>query len=140
VPGPLPKPPSQRRRRNAGPQLKTLPPEGRQEPVPDLPERAGGWLSTTREWWARIWKSPMATEWLAADYDTVLRLAYMVDAEARGDGNTVLRREIRYLEDAFGLNPASRARLRWQIGEVAETETQPPRPQVRRLRAVDLAP
>jgi hypothetical protein len=39
-----------------------------------------------------------------------------VDWEARGEGNVTLRREIRLLEDAFGLNPASRARLRWQIG------------------------
>ncbi len=57
----------------------------------------------------------MATQWLDADHDTLLRLAHMIDAEARGEGGTVLRREIRYLEDAFGLNPASRARLRWQI-------------------------
>jgi hypothetical protein len=64
----------------------------RKEPVPDLPERPGGWLQGTREWWRRIWESPMATEWLGADHDTVLRLAYMVDADARGEGGTVLRR------------------------------------------------
>jgi hypothetical protein len=120
VPGPVPKHPSQRRRRNVGPQFKRLPAEGRREPVPDLPEKAGGWLSTTRDWWGRVWKSPMATEWLEADHDTVLRLAYMVDAEGRGEGGTVLRREIRYLEGAFGLNPASRARLRWEVEPTGE--------------------
>jgi hypothetical protein len=79
----------------------------------------------------------MATEWIDADFDTILRLALMQDAEARGEGNTVLRREIRLLEDAFGLNPASRARLRWQVCEDAKTEAQAPRPEVRRVRAVD---
>ena len=58
----------------------------------------------------------MATEWIDADFATVHRLAMMLDAEARGEGTVTLRREIRYLEDRFGLNPASRARLRWQIG------------------------
>jgi hypothetical protein len=136
VPGPPPKPPSQRRRRNADPQFKTLPAEGRQEPVPDLPERASGWLPSTRDWWERIWKSPMATQWIEADFDTIHRLALMQDAEARGEGGTVLRREIRLLEDAFGLNPASRARLRWQIGEREETKRPSPW-DVRRIRAVD---
>jgi hypothetical protein len=58
----------------------------------------------------------MATQWLDAEFDTIHRLALMHDAEARGEGSVTLRREIRYLEDAFGLNPASRARLRWGIG------------------------
>jgi hypothetical protein len=82
----------------------------------------------------------MATQWLEADYDTLRRLAYMVDAEARGEGGTVLRREIRLLEDAFGLNPAARARLRWQIGDDAKPEARASRPNVRRLRAVDPEP
>ena len=57
----------------------------------------------------------MATQWLDADFDTIHRLALMRDAAARGEGSVTLRREIGYLEDAFGLNPASRARLRWVI-------------------------
>lgn len=101
-----------------------LPAAGRQEPVPDLPERPGGWLPGTCEWWQRIWKSPMATEWLDAEFDTIHRLAYMIDAASRGEANATLLREIRYLEDAFGLNPASRARLRWQIAD--ETSRQRP--------------
>jgi hypothetical protein len=136
VPGPPPKPPSQRRRRNADPQFKTLPAEGRQEPVPDLPERASGWLPSTRDWWERIWKSPMATQWIEADFDTIHRLALMQDAEARGEGGTVLRREIRLLEDAFGLNPASRARLRWQIGPEGGAGVRT-LPTVHRIRAVN---
>jgi hypothetical protein len=49
----------------------------------------------------------------------------MRDAEARGEGNTVLRREIRYLEEAFGLTPASPARLRWRIGAEAVVRSLP---------------
>lgn len=116
MPGPLPKPPGQRRRRNSGPAFKTLPAEGRQGPVPKLPRRAKAWLPSTRQWWERIWRSPMATEWIPADEDTLVRLAMMLDWEARGEANATLRHEIRLLEDRFGLNPASRARLRWQIG------------------------
>jgi len=122
VPGPPPKPPGQRRRRNAGPPATVLPAEGRQEPVPELPDREIGWLPSTREWWGRIWRSPMATQWIEADRNTLLRLAMMRDWETRGDGGTVLRREIRLLEDAFGLNPASRARLRWEIGPAGGAE------------------
>jgi hypothetical protein len=66
----------------------------------------------------------MATIYIDADFDTIHRLALMRDVEARGEGNATLRREIRLLENAFGLNPASRARLRWQIGDA--TETKPP--------------
>jgi hypothetical protein len=139
VPGPVPKHPSQRRRRNTGPQFKTLPAEGRKEPVPELPERPGGWLPSTRDWWRRIWKSPMATEWIEADHDTLLRLAYMVDAEARGQGGTVLYREIRLLESSFGLNPASRVRLRWEIGPEGGADVQRPSDS-RQLRAVDRRP
>ena len=138
MPGPPPKPPGQRRRRNAGPQFKVLPAEGRQEPVPELPDRPNGWLPSTREWWERIWKSPMATQWVEVEYWTLVRLARMIDLERRGEANTVIRREIRYLEDAFGLNPASRARLRWQIGPEAGAEMREVA-SFRRLRAVDPA-
>jgi hypothetical protein len=117
VRGPPPKPVSQRRRRNRTLPTTVLPAEGRQEPVPELPEKPDGWLPATRKWWSRIWTSPMATQWIDADFDTILRLALMQDADARGEGNATLRREIRLLHEAFGLSPASRARLRWEIGE-----------------------
>jgi len=115
---------------------KVLPAEGRQEPVPNLPPRRGGRLPSTREWWNRIWKSPMATEWIDADFDTIPRLALMVDADARGESSVTLRREIRLLGDAFGLNPASRVRLRWQIGTEDGAAIRR-RSDVWRLRAVD---
>ncbi len=93
--------------------------------MPKLPDRPNGWLPSTRDWWERIWKSPMATEWLDADFDTIHRLAMMLDWEGRGEGNVTLCREIRYLEDAFGLNPASRVRLRWEIGPEGGADGQP---------------
>ncbi len=137
MPGPAPKPPGQRRRRNATVPYTVLPAEERQEPVPELPSRNGGWRPSTREWWETIWKSPMATQWHAADFDTLHRLAMMRDWEARGEANATLRREIRLLEDRFGLNPTSRARLRWQIGPEAGAELREVRPGIRRLRAID---
>ena len=136
MPGPPPKAPGQRRRRNVGPEFKVLPAEGRQKPVPELPSRKGGWRQSTVDWWERVWKSPMATEWIDADFATVHRLAMMLDAEARGEGTVTLRREIRYLEDAFGLNPAARARLHWQIGPEGGAEVRR-LPSSRRIRAID---
>ena len=62
-----------------------------------------------------------AIKWLEVEFWTLLRLASMVEAEKRGEANATLLREMRYLEDAFGLSPASRRRLRWVIeGEDGE--------------------
>jgi hypothetical protein len=67
----------------------------------------------------------MATQWLDAEFDIIHRLAMMLDAEAQGEGGVVLRREIRYLENAFGLNPGARQRLRWKVGEEGADKVQP---------------
>lgn len=105
--------------------------------MPKLPDRPNGWRQSTVDWWERIWKSPMATQWLEVEYWTLLRLAYMVEAEKRGEANATLLREMRYLEDAFGLNPASRVRLRWQIGPEGGAEVRDIRSAAHRVRAVD---
>ena len=128
-----PKPPGQRRRRNAGQsQWKQLPAEGSKNAAPDLPDL--DWLDSTVEWWETIWASPMATAWQPADVDALIRLARLRDADARGEGSVSALAQITALEDRFGLSPKARRALQWEISsaEVASAA----KPTKRRLRAV----
>lgn len=131
-----PKPPGQRRRRNAGQaQWRELPAEGRKGKAPELPEAE--WLDSTREWWVGIWASPMATVWVDADLDPLIRLARLRDEFSRGDLPISGLSALQALEDRFGLSPKSRRALQWEIkrGEVVEMPAQ----RGRKLRAVDTA-
>ena len=129
-----PKPPGQRRRRNAGQsQWKELPAEGRNGTAPELPDL--DWLDDTREWWATIWASPMATVWQPADVDPLIRLARLRDADARGEGSVSALAQITALEDRFGLSPKARRALQWEIN-TAEGSAGQSQPTKRRLRAV----
>lgn len=139
MPGPVPKQPGQRRRRNRQPAgTKLLPAGGRVGPTPPLGKRPGGgsWLKSTREWWRVLWASPMATEYQDADAWTLRRVAFMYDLAGRGELNAALTRELRLLLDAFGLTAYGRRRLGWWIaeGEVVELRSAP---SPRRLRATD---
>lgn len=116
MPGPLPKPPDQRRRRNKDQgQWQLLPSEGRHGRPPDLPTRRPAWLKATRAWWKTIWASPMATVWLPADVPALVRLATLVELVGRGEASTVLLWEMRQIEDRFGLSPRSRRALQWEV-------------------------
>jgi hypothetical protein len=81
----------------------------------------------------------MATEWIAADEDTLIRLAYMLDAEARGQANATLRGEIRHLEDRFGLSPMARRKLGWEVGPEGGADVRR-LPSRRRVQAIDPNP
>src|ERR1700746_2687054 len=133
---PSPKPPGQRRRRNAGQsQWKELPAQGRSGRVPVLPGEE--WLDSTRAWWATIWRSPMATVWQEADEDSLVRLARLRDDFRRGELPVSALGAIQQLEDRFGLSPKSRRALQWEI-ERADVEAVRTKPaQIRTLRAVD---
>ncbi|HWH14239.1 MAG TPA: hypothetical protein VNT51_05795 [Miltoncostaeaceae bacterium] len=142
MPGPPPKHPSQRRRRNADGAaalgVTRLPREGRSERKPALPKRrpdGKAWSAVARSWWRTAWSSPMAAVWIEADVPSLLRLAMLVDDQANGvevvDGEgaahvvpvavTVLG-EIRQLEDRFGLSPLARRRLQWEIAQAEKDE------------------
>jgi hypothetical protein len=90
------------------------------------------------EWWASLWRSPMASEYLDADMRGGLYLLadlHQLRWESRGSAD-VLRQvaaEIRLQEVRFGLSPIDRNRLRWTIdaGERAAEQTE-----VRRARTV----
>ena len=129
-----PKPPGQRRRRNAGQsQWKQLPAEGSKNAAPDLPDL--DWLDSTVEWWETIWASPMATAWQPADVDALIRLARLRDADARGEGSVSALAQITALEDRFGLSPKARRALQWEISSGSNVASLA-EPKKRRLRAV----
>ena len=130
-----PKPPGQRRRRNAGQaQWKQLPASGRKGKTPALP--GDDWLESTHEWWATIWASPMATAWEDADRDALIRLARLRDDFHRGELPVSALSALQQLEDHFGLSPKARRALQWEIAK-ADVVDLPKRVESRRLRAIE---
>lgn len=134
---PQPKPPGQRRRRNAGQsQWRELPAEGREGDVPKFP--AGHKLSKFQQsYWETIWRSPMAVAFVDADVPALVRLTLLVGGAMSGDDKAAA--EARQLEDRFGLSPKSRRALQWEIKQAEKDDGAVDRPvaDVRRLRAVD---
>lgn len=122
---PVPKPPSERRRRNVTGVKPDhiLPVDGRTGPVPDCPIRLG---SIGMEVWRWLWHTPQATKWHgeAAVYPLArLAMAYeeLITEGTDGDQNyrAQLQRQIETSEDKWGLNPKAMAALHWFFGEPA---------------------
>lgn len=114
--GPLPKDPSQRRRRNADAVSTTvLPATGPDGPTPELP---GGhdYDSRTLVWYETWRNSPQAVTFLATDWQRLHMLAELVQQyweEPRKD----LLAEVRLNEASLGGTAADRMRLRWTVAE-----------------------
>jgi hypothetical protein len=135
----LRKPPGTTRRRQAGPAARVLPAEGRKGKPPALPRKRPAWLAETRQWWARIWRSPSAAMWQEADYDVAVRLARIREELARRPDVAALHAAASALEDRLGLSPRARRALGWEVGERQAPPEAPPAPSAsarRRLRAV----
>jgi hypothetical protein len=121
--GPLPKDPALRQRRNksATAAKLTLAPSGVE--VPELPERLDEdgapieWHERTLAWWDDVWTSPMAPEFLKADWHGLFMLAELEDAfhDAGIRGKIELAKEIRLQRAMFGLTPMDRRRLQWEV-------------------------
>lgn len=136
----LRKPPGTTRRRQLGPSARVLPAEGRKGKAPPLPRKRPAWLAETRQWWARIWRSPSAAMWQEADYDVAVRLARIREELARQPNVAALHAAASALEDRLGLSPRARRALGWEVGEPqAPPAAAAPAPTPsgrRRLRAV----
>lgn len=118
--GPLPKDPSQRRRRNADAVTTTvLPAEGPQGPTPDLPGH--DYDSRTLAWYETWRTSPQAATFLPTDWQRLHMLAEMVQQYWEEPRKELLA-EIRLNEAALGGTAADRIRLRWTVAE-PENET-----------------
>lgn len=118
MPGPIPKDPMIRQRRNRVVTRATLPPEDEvKKRVPPLPKRSEPWHKLTRVWWRDVWNSPMATEFLRADIHGLYILAELVDRFWR-EPSKELAAEIRLQRQCFGLTPIDRRRLQWEVERV----------------------
>lgn len=84
MPGPPPKHPSQRRRRNIeGSSSRTLADTSTPRSRPPTLPGSKGLLPETRKWWKTAWASPMAEVWTDADVPALVRLALLHDLTAR---------------------------------------------------------
>jgi len=123
MPGPLPKDPAKRQRRNKSATRALLPAE--ENPIkraPSLPTIEGReWSPLTVRWWRDIWRSPQRAEFLRADLASLFRLVVLVDM-FWVSFDLEIAREIRLLEREFGFTPLSRRRLEWSIAQTEEAK------------------
>lgn len=110
--GPAPKDPALRQRQNKASTKATLY-EREDASAPDMP-KGRRWVQQTKEWWRDVWKSPMATEFLQADWHALYRLAVLVDMFWR-EPSVQLSKQIMSEEARFGLTPLDRRRLEWKV-------------------------
>lgn len=123
MPGPSPKHPSTRARRNKTTTAATLQSNGRAAPA--LPEREVLWHDMTLAWWSDIWASPMSPEWDDSDVHNVYILAALYDdiwrAETAKDRKEAAG-EYRLQRKDLGLTPYDRRRLEWTIESADEAK------------------
>ena len=139
MPGPAPKPPSERRRRNRVDEI--VLPAVHDRPFPPLPQKypGGAFMAATRAWYEAVCRSPMAASWLDVDFVRLQDVAMVRDLWFR-TGNVKFLQELRLQEAAFGLTPGDRAKMRMVVKDApADVVRLPEKRAARRLRAVDPA-
>lgn len=141
MPGPMPKDPAIRQRRNKSSTRALLPAETAPiQRAPRLPAKPDGktWQALTRRWWLDVWHSPQRHEFLRVDLGALFRLAILVDAFWTS-GELELAREVRLLEREFGLTPLSRRRLEWTVAQADEATDRREQQRVARAQVIDVA-
>lgn len=139
MPGPLPKDPATRQRRNKTATAATLPADGGSSvETPELPPRMievdgelreGEWHPMAVAFWDDVWASPMAPEFLDSDVHGLYVVLALTDGYWRRmetgqvSGANELAKELRLQRQSYGLSPIDRRRLQWEVdkGEQAET-------------------
>ena len=120
-PGPAPKQPSQRRRRNApaGGEWIELPSTVEKPILPPLPRRSKGrWSARTRQTWDAWRRDPATAQYGPADVHYALDTIRLQEECARGRHS--LAGEIRLRMDGLGLTPKGKRNLRWRVAEPGE--------------------
>lgn len=123
MPGPRPKDPAVRARRNKASTHDILDPNERVTKAPSLTKDILGVeliRPQVHRWWRVVWRSPMAPRWLEADVE-VLYLIATLRNKFVGDPTPTLASEIRQQEARLGLDVMSRRRADWRI-ENSRTE------------------
>lgn len=138
MPGPLPKDPALRQRRNKSATRAILPAENLPiTGMPRLPKNPlGEWHALTRSWWRDVWSSPQHNEFLRADLGALYRLAILVDMFWKS-GKLAVAKEIRFMEREFGLTPLSRRRLEWTVAQTEDTVDRHERRRIKNAVIID---
>lgn len=119
MPGPAPKDPAARRRRNTSAGKTVLPAGGREGDAPAWPIAS----ASEPPVWAELWRLPQAVAWERnALVRQVARYAMLLEAAEVPDAKAALLGEVRQMEDRLGLNPKAMRSLLWEIStdELAE--------------------
>lgn len=124
MPGPPPKHPSQRRRRNASPGFIQLDPAGRQGDPPEWPLITSPSVQAAQleeRKWRDLWNLPQALEWerMRCYDDVALYTRAWVLASMSAD-DTKLLAEVRQLDAKIGVSPKAMQGLRWEIPQQLE--------------------
>ena len=141
MPGPAPKPDSQRVRRSAplAGSVTRLPAEGRVGAAPVWP--LGGDAPSV---WAELWATPQAAAWERLGWTRVVARYCSVLVATEVEPTAAMLGEVRQLEDRLGLTPMAMLRLRWEIAsdELAEQRDSTPkaRPRLKVVAADAVAP
>lgn len=114
-----PKPPDQRRRRNATPGFLQIDPTPRTDPTPDWPLEPNA-IDVIRDRemrrWEELWQLPQAREWERMQcYVTVALYARLEVLVALDMTNPKLLMELRQLDATIGISPRSILGLHWEI-------------------------
>ena len=139
MPGPAPKDPSLRARRNKASTRSTL--NGDHDiKAPPLPAGVK-WHKNTRAWWRDAWASPMAPEYTDTDRHGLYQVAMLNNdfwTAATPKERAECRVRLEKAEADFGMNPLARRRLEWQIEETQDKQARGRRRQV--PPAADVSP
>lgn len=124
MPGPPPKPPELRQRRNRPASRALLPAET--QPITERPRlpacpNEGNWHKMAKQWWKDVWESPLKQELLRADLGALFRLVVLVDLYWKTLSLNVAK-ELRLLEREFGLTPLARRRLEWSVAQAEDAK------------------
>lgn len=122
MPGPAPKPDSERRRRNA-PMANTvkLPAEGRSEPAPAWPL-----TGDTPAVWHELWALPQAVQWERLGWLRVVARYCKCLELVEGDmPSAAMLAQVSAMEDKLGLTPLAMLRLRWEVSTDPATASEP---------------
>ena len=114
MPGPAPKDPAARRRRNVAVGKTVLPAGGRVGVPPVWPIGS----RSQPDVWADLWSTPQAAAWEKLGWTRVVaRYAVLLDAFESSEGvpPAALLGEVRQIEDRLGLNPKSMRSLLWEV-------------------------
>lgn len=119
MPGPAPKHPSKRARRNApeAGEWVTLPAEPYEGPRPEY-EPADHMAGIWEAWWS----SPMAHMWEQSDWPFLILLLKLTDEAMNSDDAIRATAEMRQWADKFGLTPEGRQKRRWMLPSASVEE------------------